>query len=59
MVLYYFLLFPDQDVRQYSYEALSSTISIFCAVLSFQAQNLVLALPHPLNRWRRPRWQEL
>mmetsp|Transcript_7849 Transcript_7849/g.17235 ORF Transcript_7849/g.17235 Transcript_7849/m.17235 type:complete len:587 (-) Transcript_7849:256-2016(-) len=37
MVLYYFLNWPDADVRQYAYEAVSSTISIFCAVLSFQA----------------------
>jgi len=42
MLLYYLFNWPDPDIRRYSYETVSSTVSIFCAVLLFQSfQNTV------------------
>jgi len=39
MMLYYLVNWPDPDIRRYSYEVISSTVSIFCAVLLFQTFN--------------------
>lgn len=42
MILYYLFNWPDPDIRKYSYDTVSSTVSIFCAVLLFQSfQNTV------------------
>merc|ERR1719515_176105 len=37
MCLYYLFNWPDPDIRRYSFEIVSSTISIFAAVLLFQS----------------------
>jgi len=39
MTLFYFTNWPDPDIKQYSWEIISSTISIFCAVLGFSCFN--------------------
>jgi len=39
MCLYYFLNFDDEDIKQKAWETVSSTISIFCAVLLFSSFN--------------------
>jgi len=39
MCLYYFVNFDDKDIRQNSWEIISQTISIFCAVLFFSTFN--------------------
>mmetsp|Transcript_88813 Transcript_88813/g.237657 ORF Transcript_88813/g.237657 Transcript_88813/m.237657 type:complete len:729 (+) Transcript_88813:90-2276(+) len=35
MMLFYLLNWPDADIRRYSYDVISATCSIFCAVLLF------------------------
>lgn len=35
MMLFYLVNHSDKDIRQYSYQTISATISIFCAVLMF------------------------
>lgn len=42
MLLFYFLNHRDKDMRRYTYEAVSTTVSIFCAVLIFQSVNDVI-----------------
>merc|ERR1719326_2279027 len=37
MGLFYILNHPDDDIKRYSWTVVGSTISIFCAVLLFQA----------------------
>jgi hypothetical protein len=39
MCLYYFINYPDPDVKEMSWTTISSTISIFCAVLLFSSFN--------------------
>jgi hypothetical protein len=39
MCLYYFINYDDKDIRQKTWETISNTISIFCAVLLFSAFN--------------------
>lgn len=39
MCLYYFINWPDMDIQQKTWETISNTISIFCAVLLFSAFN--------------------
>lgn len=39
MCLYYFLNYKDEDIQEKAWETVSSTISIFCAVLLFSSFN--------------------
>jgi len=39
MCLYYFINYDDADIRQMSWQTISGTISIFCAVLAFSSIN--------------------
>merc|ERR1740130_1597960 len=39
MCLYYFVNYDDKDIKQKAWETISSTISIFCAVLLFSSFN--------------------
>jgi len=39
MCLYYFINYPDKDIKQMSWQTISGTISIFCAVLAFSSIN--------------------
>jgi hypothetical protein len=39
MLLFYLVNHPDEDMKLYSWQVLSKTVSIFCAVLLFQACN--------------------
>lgn len=53
MVLLYFVNFPDPNIRQFSWSMLSTTISIFCAVLLNNAAGsffLEQLLPSPFPR---------
>eukprot|EP00927_Polykrikos_kofoidii_P025263 TRINITY_DN22730_c0_g1_i1.p1 TRINITY_DN22730_c0_g1~~TRINITY_DN22730_c0_g1_i1.p1 ORF type:complete len:609 (+),score=91.25 TRINITY_DN22730_c0_g1_i1:34-1860(+) len=42
MLLFYMMNHKDDDMRRYTYEVISSTVSIFCAVLLFQSANALL-----------------
>jgi len=42
MLLFYLLNNSDKDIRKYTYLVLNQTVSIFCAILLFQALNKVL-----------------
>mmetsp|Transcript_52090 Transcript_52090/g.124036 ORF Transcript_52090/g.124036 Transcript_52090/m.124036 type:complete len:638 (-) Transcript_52090:47-1960(-) len=39
MSLFFMTNHPDEDMRRYTYEVISGTVSIFCAVLLFQSAN--------------------
>lgn len=42
MCLHYLTNHPDRDMRRYTYQIISTTISIFCAVLIFNAINQIV-----------------
>lgn len=44
MLLFYMMNHKDEDMRKYTYEVISSTVSIFCAVLLFQSFNALLEM---------------
>jgi len=56
MSIFYLTNHPDPDMKRYTYEVISSTISIFCAVLFFQGCNdLVESL---VGMEELPLWQQ-
>lgn len=44
MSIFYFVNYPDPDIQQTTWTILSSTISLFCAVLIFSALKAVMAI---------------
>lgn len=53
MSLFYLVNYPDDDIKRYSWQVVSSTLSIFCAVLLFTGLNGLVTEYIVDDTWKR------